>query len=182
MPRRVSIVLFCTLSWTSVTLAAWFEHSVPMLPQASGNYYVKGSLSGVETEMLVDTGAGYVAVSKRTFESLKRATGTEFLRDVVGALANGATVKVPVYRVATLTLGSCALRDVEVAVVPGSTRDILGLSALRKAEPFALQLEPPQLLLSNCGAAKWGQTPESDSISFGDGFAGGASGASGASW
>jgi hypothetical protein len=66
-------------------------------------------------------------------------------------MANGKRLNVAVYRVASLKLGeNCVLTDVEVAVMPGATRDILGLSALRKVEPFALQLEPPVLYLSSC--------------------------------
>jgi clan AA aspartic protease (TIGR02281 family) len=133
-----------------------FDHSVPMQQQKSGNYYVHGVLSdGVETDFLVDTGSGYVSLSKNTFSRLERQNGTEYLRDILGAMANGKVVKVPVYRVATLTLGACVLADVEVAVFPGSARDILGLSALRRIEPFAMQLDPPVLMVSDCtvGAA-----------------------------
>jgi clan AA aspartic protease (TIGR02281 family) len=128
-----------------------FDHSVPMQQQKSGNYYVHGVLSdGIETDFLVDTGSGYVSLSKQTFKRVEGRAGTEYLRDIFGAMANGKVVKVPVYRVAKLTLGACVLADVEVAVFPGTARDILGLSALRKVEPFAMQLDPPLLMVSDC--------------------------------
>jgi hypothetical protein len=37
-----------------------------------------------------------------------------------------------------------------VTVMPGSTRNILGLSALRRVAPFTLDLEPARLTLSGC--------------------------------
>jgi predicted aspartyl protease len=145
------VVAACMLLACAVADAEPFEHLVPMKQQASGNYYVTGHLPGaVEAELLVDTGSGYVSLSKSTFEKVKRTSGVEYLRDIYGAMANGRTMKVPVYRIATLSLGECELRDVEVAVFPGAARDILGLNALREVQPFAMQLEPPTLFLSNC--------------------------------
>jgi len=58
---------------------------------------------------------------------------------------------VPVYVIRSLTIGeNCRLRNVEAAVFPGATRQILGLSALKKAAPFTFSFDPPHLTLSNC--------------------------------
>jgi hypothetical protein len=129
-----------------------FADSVPMQQRASGNYYVAGTLSGgVLTDFLVDTGSGYVSLAPAVFDRLRAARGTVFLRDILGTMANGRTLKVPVYRIETLELSPhCVLHDVEVTVMPGSTRNILGLSALRRVAPFALDLEPARLMLSGC--------------------------------
>lgn len=129
-----------------------FAHIVPMQEHTSGQFYVRGVLAGdVETDFLVDTGSGYVALSKETFARVRRRTSVEHVRDVVGALANGKLLKVPVYRVGELAIGpECRLTDVEVAVMSSGARDILGLSALKRLEPFAMQLSPPQLWLSDC--------------------------------
>ena len=131
-----------------------FAHSAEMQRVESGNYYVHGIFgAGVETDLLVDTGSGYVALTRATFARLKDLPGVTYLRNIAGSMANGKQLNVAVYRIASLQLGdSCVLTDVEVAVMPGATRDILGLSALRKVEPFALQLEPPVLYLSSCAA------------------------------
>jgi len=134
--------------------ADMFNLTVPMQQQQSGNYYVHGVLSdAVETEFLVDTGSGYVSLSKRTFSLLKNRHGTEYVREIIGAMANGQLMRVPIYRVAKLSLSDeCVLTDVEVAVFPGTNADILGLSALRRIEPFAMQLSPPVLMVSGCRA------------------------------
>jgi hypothetical protein len=52
----------------------------------------------------------------------------------------------------------CRVTDIEVAVFPGSTRQILGLSTLRKASPFLFSMDPPRLHLSNC----YGQISQAD--------------------
>jgi predicted aspartyl protease len=137
---------------TTAGAADPFGESVPMQQRASGNYYVAGTLTGgVQTDFLVDTGSGYVSLAPAVFERLRTASGTVFLRDILGSMANGRVLKVPVYRIETLELSpQCVLHDVEVTVMPGSTRSILGLSALRRVAPFALDLEPARLMLSSC--------------------------------
>lgn len=156
--RRRPALIACLgmlLAWHAPGDAEQFAHVVPMQQHDSGQYYVLGVLSGgVETDFLVDTGSGYVALSKETFERVERSSGTEYVRDIVGAMANGRMMKVPIYRVAELAIsGECRLENVEVAVLPSGARNILGLSALRRVEPFAMQLSPPQLWLSHCTAA-----------------------------
>jgi hypothetical protein len=66
-------------------------------------------------------------------------------------LANGSEMTVPVYAVDAIAIGgNCWLHDVEAAVFPGNSRQILGLSALRRTAPFVFSVEPPELLLSRC--------------------------------
>jgi hypothetical protein len=147
--------LWVLLLFVTAAMAEPFGDSVPMQQRASGNYYVSGTLSGgVRTDFLVDTGSGYVSLSPAVFERLQGAAGATFLRYIMGSLANGQTLRVPVYRLATLELSpECVLRDVEITVMPGSQRNILGLSALRRVSPFALDLQPARLMLSDCAAA-----------------------------
>jgi clan AA aspartic protease (TIGR02281 family) len=153
LPRVVALLVLAWLSTpTSARAEEPFAHIVPLTEHASGQYYVHGTLSGgFETEFLVDTGSGYVALSKETFARIRRQPGTAYVREIVGAMANGKLVKVPIYQIEEIAIGeACRLRDVEVAVFPSGARDILGLNALRRLEPFAMQLSPPQLWLSEC--------------------------------
>ena len=72
-------------------------------------------------------------------------------KKIAAVMADGSETVVPVYRLASLKLGDgCIIRDVEAAVMPGTTTNILGLSALKKAAPFTLSLTPPALALTNC--------------------------------
>ena len=149
--QRLSVFL-CLLSAPMIGLASEpFSYQTPMTEVASGSFYVEGRLgSDVQSEFLVDTGSGYVALTSDTFRKLQRESDVEFDRQISGRMANGKLVTVPVYRVAEFRLGDCMMRDVEVTVLSGSDRNILGLSALRKVEPFAMQLDPPTLYLSDC--------------------------------
>lgn len=150
-----AVAVFAATAASTVLAADPFGVALPMAQQPSGNYYITATLSGtVRTDLLVDTGSGYVSLSPATFARLKSLPGTEFQRIIVGSMANGHALKVQVYRVQQLALGEhCVLRDVEVAVMPGASRDILGLSALRRVAPFALDLERGELRLSRCEAA-----------------------------
>jgi hypothetical protein len=68
-------------------------------------------------------------------------------------MADGSETVVSVYRLATLKLGNnCIIQDVEAAVMPGATPNILGLNALKKAAPFSMSLSPPTLTLAGCVA------------------------------
>lgn len=128
------------------------EFSVPLVPQPSGAFYVEGTLGGdVATELLVDTGSSYVALSRKTFAELERRNVTTYLRSIHGATATGRSVRARVYEVSELALGEdCVLESVEVVVLPGSDRDILGLSALRRVQPFTFDLEPLALRFGSC--------------------------------
>lgn len=128
-------------------------HELPMQQAESGNFYLHATLNdGVETDLLLDTGSGYVTLSRNTFARLKNDAGTVFQRHITGVMANGRALSVPIYRIRELSLAEdCVLKDIEVAVLPNATRDILGLNALRQMQPFTLQLEPPVLSGSHCG-------------------------------
>jgi predicted aspartyl protease len=126
--------------------------NLPLELANSGNFYLHGTLlEEVDTDLLVDTGSGYVSLGSRTFNRIRRLPGTEYLRDIQGTLANGNTLRIPIYRVAELMLNEdCVLRNIEVAVFLGADRDILGLNALRRMQPFTLQMDPPTLIATQC--------------------------------
>jgi len=153
MRRTDKLLSLLVLIAAALALPAQAETIHLNLEQAeSGNFYLHGWLDqNVETSMLLDTGSGYVSLSRKTFRQIKRLPGTRYLRDIHGTLANGRSLQVPIYHVAELALGSnCVLKDLEVAVFPGADRDILGLNALRRVQPFTLQMDPPALIVSHC--------------------------------
>lgn len=131
-----------------------FDSHVPMRDKGAATYYVDGEIQGAgKVDLMVDTGSGYTVINEDTLALLKEFDGAVYVKDLSGVLADGSSMTVPVYRIAQMRIGAaCTLRDVEVAVFPGSTRQILGLSALRHAAPFIFSLNPPQLVLSNCTA------------------------------
>ncbi len=118
----------------------------------TNTYYVDGHIEGSgDSSFLVDTGSGYSTISKSTLAQLKKNGHAIYVKRLEGVLANGATMIVPVYRITRVVLAEkCVIRDVEVAVFPEGTRQILGLSALSKLMPVTFALNPPSLTLSNC--------------------------------
>jgi predicted aspartyl protease len=135
--------------------AADFGTRISMKEKAAATFYVATHIEGFgDAELMVDTGSGYVTINERTLEILKRRGSARYVKKLQGVLANGSEMAVPVYAIAALNIGgTCQLHDVEAAVFPGDARQILGLSALRKAAPFIFSVDPPSLVLSHCGAA-----------------------------
>jgi hypothetical protein len=82
---------------------------------------------------------------------------------MVRILADGSEMTVPVYFVGRIRIGdSCWLNDVEAAVFAGKSRQILGLSALRKTAPFIFSVDPPSLALSQCDSTSAAETQHAE--------------------
>ena len=156
MLRHARIALATLPFFATVALAETpGSLSVPMWQQDSGGFYVQGVFKGeVESDMLVDTGSSYVVLSRSTFAKLEHDPDTVYQRTIRGTTAAGRVTEAKVYTIAELTLGErCILRNVEAVVLPRADRDILGLSALRRLQPFALQFEPATLTMTACDSS-----------------------------
>jgi hypothetical protein len=127
---------------------------IPMREKGSATFYVPANIRGAgDTELLVDTGSAFVTISETTLGALKRAGNARYVKNLQGVMADGRERVVPIYAVSGLNIGgSCTLGEVEVAVFAGTTRQILGLSGLRKVAPFVVSMDPPSLVLSHCGS------------------------------
>jgi len=143
---------FLVLLATSPVYADSSTQQVSLKTIGTNTYYVDGHIEGSgDSSFLVDTGSGYSTISESTLVQLKQNGNAVYVKKLEGVLANGATMIVPVYRITSVVLADkCVVRDVEVAVFPAGTRQILGLSALSKLMPFTFDLNPPSLTLSNC--------------------------------
>jgi len=120
----------------------------------TSTFYVDSEIEGYgQASLLVDTGSGYSTISETTLSQLRDTGDAVYLKKLEGVMANGSKMIVPVYRISSVVLANkCLIRDIEVAVFPAGTREILGLSALRKVTPFTFSLTPPSITLSNCEA------------------------------
>lgn len=150
MLKSALILLFVLLSLPGY--ADQLRVTVPIHKKAAGTYYLTGKLGNLDdAEFMVDTGSGYVVINQQSLSGLKLQEQATYVRDIKAILANGKKLVVPIWRISRLTLaGQCVLRDIEVAVFPGKTRQILGLTALQKAAPFEFSIDPPQIILSHC--------------------------------
>ena len=127
-------------------------NTVPMHDKGAVTYYIQAFIEGYgDTEFMVDTGAGYVVINEKTLAALQRQGHARFVKRLDGVMADGSHRYVPVYELSSIRIGTdCVIHNVEAAVFPGSTRQILGLSALKRAAPFAFSVDPPQLTLGGC--------------------------------
>ncbi len=161
---KMNILCSSLLIFTSSLSADEFSVDVPMHIKDAYTYYISGQVGKVSpSEFMVDTGSSYMMINEITLAQLENTGDAQYLRELTGVLANGDEMRVPIYTVSTLRIGDgCVLKDVEAAVFPGDTRQILGLSALLKTAPFIFSTEPPKLQLSHCHSAEaeTGSQPE----------------------
>jgi predicted aspartyl protease len=148
--KYINLIVFLFVS--SIANAEINQQSIPMQIKNNHTFYVPSSIEGTgPTSLLVDTGAGYSTITEKTLRKLQKAGNVVYLKKLEGVMADGSVRKVSVYRISAINIGnSCLVRDIEVAVFPSGTREILGLNTLSKVAPFTFYIDPPSLSLSNC--------------------------------
>ena len=155
---RLSISLGISLAMVlfsaTATIAAEFDSSISMTDKGASTYYVPCNIEGYgDVDLMFDTGSSYMTINEQMLEILKGRGHATFVKKLDARMADGSRSIIPVYRLSSIQLGKqCALRDVEAAVMPGTTRNLLGLSALKMAGPFIFYANPPRLVLSHCAA------------------------------
>ena len=154
MLKKILCLLMC-LCFLPV-YAATYNAVVPIHDKGANTFYVKGKLGGLDySEFMLDTGSGYLVINQKSLDQLIEINQAGYVKDIKGILANGEELVVPVWRIDSITINElCTLHNVEAAVFPGQTRQILGLTALKKAAPFIVSLDPPQIILSHCSQAE----------------------------
>jgi predicted aspartyl protease len=144
----LGFLLNCGLGYASD-----FDTLVPIINKGTRTtYYVSGSINGsTSSDFLVDTGSGHSAINEEALANLIKQGAAKFVKKVSATLANGSKVLLPIYKITSINIGgSCIIRNIETVVLPGKTRNILGLNALEKTAPFAISVNPPRLMLSGC--------------------------------
>lgn len=152
MKTALLITLALLSANTATADAARFDQQIPMRVTKASTFYVDGYVDGLgAVDMMVDTGSSYTTINEDALAVLREKGAVTYVKDLTGIMADGTHKVVPIYRIASMSIGGgCSLHNVEAAVFPGHTRYILGLSALKMAAPFAFSLQPPTLVLSNC--------------------------------
>ncbi|WP_435104742.1 retroviral-like aspartic protease family protein [Arhodomonas sp. AD133] len=149
--RSLYIVALTALG-TLPAIAGGPTVSVAMVDKGLSTFYVPVTIEGAgTTEYLLDTGASYMTINQHMLGKLRDTGSVEHVRDLIGTMADGRERRVPIYRIGRVEIGAgCVLEDVEAAVLPGGTRNLLGLSALRDAAPLRIHMDPPRLELAGC--------------------------------
>ena len=146
------ILILVGLLALPVSAEQYADVVVPIHEKGAATFYIKGRLGNLEpTDFMVDTGSGYLVINQESLAQLRKGGQASYKKDIKGILADGQEFSVPVWRISNLTINDqCVLHDVDAAVFPGKTRQILGLTALKKAAPITLSFDPPQIVLSHC--------------------------------
>ena len=152
MKRRVTVLFSLLVLSGKPLLADEAPVQIALQQKGTSTFYVTGTVDGLAIgELLLDTGSGYVALNRETFDRLKAHQRPRFVKRLDAVMADGSEAQVSVYHLARLELGeTCVIHNVEAAILPSGSRNILGMSALHKASPFTISVSPPALTLSNC--------------------------------
>ena len=156
---RIKLV-FCTI----LVLAGVFAHqsdsfaddreaqfSIPLTEKGTDVFYLPARLGDTDTELLFDTGSGYLALNERIMGRLEDEGRASYLHSIHARMASGAVNKVDIYRVEALRLGdSCTLYNVDAAMLKGSTRNILGMNVLKQVASFNVSFSDNTLTLKGC--------------------------------
>ncbi|WP_051331858.1 TIGR02281 family clan AA aspartic protease [Methylocaldum szegediense] len=128
------------------------DERIAMRQSEAGTFYIPVHIEGVgATDFLVDTGSSHTTINEATLAVLKSNGMAKYAYDIKGVMADGAAKVVPVNSIRSIDIGHlCVLKDVEAAVFPGESRQILGLSALSKVSSVVFTMSPPSLQLHDC--------------------------------
>lgn len=151
---RVSVAAAVLVLGFATAAQADEATTVPLYDKGLSTYYVAGRIDGYgAVEFLLDTGSAYVILTQAVLTELEARGQARYLRELSAVQAGGDRVTASVFLIRGIQIGAnCEIRDIEAVALPHARRQVLGLSALRKAAPFTVSLEPPGLALSRCGA------------------------------
>jgi predicted aspartyl protease len=153
MKKLLAALLILTSSWVS---AEPVEQFIPMQISGASTFYINTDIPGAgKHSMLVDTGSAYTVINEETLAYLNSNGQAQFIKKLRGRMADGSERIVPLYRIAAINLGgNCLIKDVDVAIMDGNSRQIIGISTLMRAAPFGMSFDPPILSLNQCAMAE----------------------------
>ncbi len=128
------------------------QQQIPMQTYGANTYYIDAEIIGAgQYSMLVDTGSAYSVINEQTLANLNQEGRAHFVKKLLGTMADGSERVVPLYRISSINLGgNCLIKNIHVAILPGNARQIIGISTLMRAAPFAMSFDPPMLSLNHC--------------------------------
>ncbi len=138
---------------------------IPMHSHGAQTFYIDSEIVGAGNfSMLVDTGSGYSVINEETLQQLLVGGQAEYISKLRGQMADGSERIIPLYKIAAITLGkNCIIYDVEAAVLPTNSRQIIGISTLMQAAPFSMSFQPPMLTLGQCNIVTSKQNDKNNS-------------------
>lgn len=148
------ILFTCSIGVVSANDNA--ENLIELHPSSSGTYTISAEMApAVKSEFLLDTGASMVMISNKLFKQISKHHKPVSTGKVAASMANGKVKTIPTYSLPSLVLGNgCDVGPVEVAVVRGASRNLIGLNALSKLGAMTLDIQHATLATTECPKAK----------------------------
>ncbi len=147
--RFSSIILLSFL--LAVPVFAESGASLPMQRVPGGSFEVLLEVDGKDELFLVDTGAAMATINATLFRRLSKSGQLRESREVGARMADGRIRPAKVYAWDGFAMaGDCSMQSIEVLVVPGEGRNLLGMNVLSRHAPLTLAVDPPSLGLSSC--------------------------------
>ena len=127
-------------------------HDIDLNPLASGTYTLSARPApGIRADFLFDTGASMVMISDKLFRQISKHKKPQSSGKVAAAVATGKIKTIPTYTISSLVLDNgCDVGPVQVAVVRGASRNLIGLNALSRLGRITIDIQQGKLLISEC--------------------------------
>ncbi len=153
--KRIIMLVVWAMSFENC-LGSGTDQPIAMRVSEAGTFYIPIHIKGLEqTDFLVDTGSSHTIINEKSLAILKANGQAKYANQIRGVTADGTVKNVSLYTIQSIDVGhGCVLKNVDVAVFPGESRQVLGLSALSKVSSVLFSMSPPSLQLSNCNANK----------------------------
>ncbi len=150
--HRLNLLLIIFSLCTIVQAEEVTKNIIELHPSSSGTYTISGQMApAVKSEFLLDTGATMVMISNKLFKEISKHQKTTSTGKVAASMANGKVKTIPTYSIPSLVLGNgCEVGPVEVAVVRGASRNLIGLNALSKLGAMTLDIQHATLSTTEC--------------------------------
>lgn len=147
-------IVICVILLTATSGGVAAATKVPLSASSSGSLELQVELGGEQATFLLDTGASMATINGALFDRIAAAGRVEKVRQVGAKMADGRVRQLSVYSVKGIRLNKdCDLGEVEVVLVPGKGRNLLGMNVLSRFSPLTLHMDPPALGLSQCSAS-----------------------------
>ena len=144
--------LLLVIASTSACFATEGSYDIDLNPLASGTYSLQAHPApGLRAEFLFDTGASMVLISEKLFRQISKHKKPKSSGKVAAAVATGKLKTIPTYTIPSLVLDNgCDVGPVQVAVVRGATRNLIGLNALSRLGRITIDIQNEKLSTSEC--------------------------------
>ncbi|MFK8067149.1 MAG: retroviral-like aspartic protease family protein [Gammaproteobacteria bacterium] len=150
--KQILTTLLMLLLASNVFAEPTLQYDVELHATSSGTYTLSANITpSLEAEFLFDTGASMVMIGKKLFKQISKFQKPISNGKIMARMASGSMKTIPTYILPSLVLANgCDVGPVEIAVVNGATRNLIGLNALTKLGQITIDIQKVKLVTTKC--------------------------------